>query len=159
MKWLFCSSKASNNDEYKKVIKARMRISEALFIIGLITLTVALLAKNIWAVPINIHMLGVYTGVGVGFMGVSCVLWIKNKLILADDEKLKKSRLNNTDERIQEISNRAFKMATIVLLIVLYVVGLVGGIFYPFLMEVLLVMVCVFLIAYIVAYKMYDKTM
>ncbi len=104
-------------------------------------------------------MLGVYTGVGGGIMGASIAQWIKTKLILADDKKLKKSRLNNTDERIQEISKKSFRAAAIVLLISLYVTGLIGGLFYPVLVEVLFGMVCIFLIIYLVAYKVYDRSM
>lgn len=159
MKGLFCGCSANSNEEYKKVIKTRMKIMILLFVIGNITLAVALLAKNIWTVSINEHMLGVYSGVGVGLMAASVILWIKNKLILADEEKLKKSRLSNTDERIQEISNKALRVGTIVLLIALYALGLIGGLFYPVLVKILLSMVFVFLIAYLIAYKIYEKRM
>lgn len=159
MKGLFCGSKANNNEEYKKVIKTRMKIMILLFVIGCITLAVALLAKNVWKVEISEYMLGVYSGAGTGLIVVSAILWIKNKLILADDEKLKKSRLSNTDERIQEISNRAFRLAAIALLIALYAAGLIGGIFNQVLVEVLFSMVFVFIIVYIVAYKVYERRM
>lgn len=159
MKFLFFSSKVNNNEDYKKVIKLRMKVQIILFAIGISTLIVALLAKNIWTVKISDHMLGVYTGVGGGIMGASIAQWIKNKLILADDKKLKRSRLNNTDERIQEISKKSFRAAAIVLLISLYVTGLIGGLFYPVLVEALFGMVCIFLIIYLVAYKVYDRSM
>jgi uncharacterized membrane protein len=159
MKGLFCGYKSSNNEEYKRVLKAKMKIMVLIFVIGTITLITALLAKNMWIVTISDQILGVYSGVGTGLIAVSVILWIKNKLILADDEKLKKSRLNNTDERIREISNRAYRVAGIVLLISLYVTGLIGGLFYPILVQVLLSMVCVFLIAYVAAYKIYENRM
>ncbi len=47
MKWLFCGSRTNNNEEYKKVIRARMSTMGVLFVIVLITLTIALLAKNV----------------------------------------------------------------------------------------------------------------
>ncbi|MDF2673707.1 MAG: hypothetical protein K0R09_1972 [Clostridiales bacterium] len=159
MKELFCSCKANNNEEYKKVIRARMKRMILLFVIGIITLVAALLPENMWTVSINEQMLGVYSGIGVGLIVASVILWIKNKLILADEEKLKESRLSNTDERIQEISSKALRVAAIVLLIALYALGLIGGLFYPVLVKILLSMVFVFLIAYLIAYKIYEKRM
>lgn len=159
MKGFFCSCKANNNEEYKKVIRTRMNIMVLVFVTGCITLAIALLARNVWTVAISEHMLGVYTGVGVGMMVASVVLWVRNKLILADDEKLKKSRLSNTDERLQEIGNKAFVVAAVILIIALYAAGLIGGLFYPILVKVLFSMVYVFIIAYIIAYKIYEKRM
>jgi hypothetical protein len=159
MMGLFCASKAKNNEEYKKVIKARMNTMVLIFVIGLITLTVSLLAEKVWTVKISEHMLGVYCGGGTGLLAISIILWIKNKVILGNEAKLKESRLNNTDERLKEISNRAFRIATIFLLIALYVVGLIGGLFYPILVQVLSILVFVFLAAYVVTYKIYEKRM
>lgn len=70
---------------------------------------------------------------------------------------LKKSRLNNTDERIQEIGNKAFRVATYAMLAALYAVALIGGLFYPVLVEYLLLVVCTFLLVYVIAFKYYNK--
>lgn len=151
--------KANNNEEYKKVIKSRMNIMLLLFMIGGVTLAVAILAKTVWTVEISDRMLGVYTGVGSGLLLVSTILWIKNKLLLNNDAKLKESRLMNTDERIKEISNTAFRTATYILLISLYAVALIGGLFYPILTELLSFLVCIFLLAYTIAFKIYERRM
>lgn len=159
MRGPLCGCKANNNEEYRKVIEKRMKFIALLFVIGGITLIVGLLAKYVWGVKIEDKILGFYTGIGFGLAGVSIILWIKNKVILADEEKLKKSRLMNTDERINEINNKAFKAASIALLVALYAVGLIGGLFNPILAEVLFILVCVFLLIYIAAYKIYGKLM
>ncbi|MDD3223407.1 MAG: hypothetical protein PHX70_01660 [Clostridium sp.] len=159
MRGPLCGCKANNNEEYRKVIEKRMKFIALLFVIGTMTLIVGLLAKYVWTVKIEDKILGFYTGVGSGLAFLSIILWIKNKVILADEEKLKKSRLMNTDERINEINNKAFKVASIALLVSLYAIGLIGGIFNPILAEVLFILVCVFLLTYVIAYKMYGKTM
>lgn len=156
---LFCSSKAKNNEEYKKIVQSRMNILLLLFAIGLITLIVSLLAEMVWAVETSEYMLGVYCGVGTGLMAVSVILWVKNRMLLMNETKLKESRLANTDERLMEISNKAFRMATIFLLAALYACGIIGGLFYPILVKVLLILVCVFLFSYIFSYKIYEKRM
>ncbi|HWT76188.1 MAG TPA: hypothetical protein VN258_15910 [Mobilitalea sp.] len=156
---LFCESKASNNEEYKKVIKSRMNVMLLIFAIGCVTLAVALLAEFLWTVNIKEQMLGVYTGLGTGLIVGGAILWVRNLRILKDEEKLKQNRLNCTDERILEISNKAYRVATFVLLISLYAVGLIGGLFYPALVKVLLFLVCAFLLAYMIAYRIYEKQM
>lgn len=159
MRGPLCGCKANNNEEYRKVIEKRMRLIALLFVIGSITLIVGLLAKYVWLVKIEDKILGFYTGVGFGLVFAAVILWIKNKIILADEEKLKKSRLMNTDERINEINNNAFKAASIALLVALYAIGLIGGMFNPILAEVLFILVCVFLLTYVISYKIYGKTM
>lgn len=159
MRGLFCGSYANNNEEYKKVIKTRMDGMVIVFLLGCITLTVALLSNYVWDVAISERMKGVYCGAGSGLIFASVVLWIKNKSILGNDEKLKYNRLINTDERLRDISNKAYRVATAILLVALYVIGLVGGLFYPILVNVLLFVVAVFLVSYAIAYKVYEKRM
>ncbi|MGN2349983.1 hypothetical protein ACTFH7_15985 [Clostridium cagae] len=154
-----CKYKANNNEEYKKVIKARMNLMVLIFVIGSITIILSLLAKTIWKISINTSMLDIYNGFGTGLVVVSIIMWMKNKSILGSEEKLRQSRLNNNDERILEINNKALKLAGIVLLISLYLVGLIGGFFYPILAKVLLIMVGVFFLTYFISYRMYNKKM
>ena len=156
---LFCSSKANNNEEYRKVIRIRMNRMILILIVGVITLVFALIAIYVWKITGKDQTLGVYMGLGSGLIfGAGCFL-IKYNLILKNEEKLKIDRLNNTDERIQEISNKSYKIATMILLVGLYAVGLIGGIFYPVLQQVLLFLICLFLLGYMVSYKIYERRM
>lgn len=150
---------AKNNEEYKEVIKKRMKLMVLLIIIGAITAAVGFGSEFCFNVTINEHMIGVYTGVGVGLFVAGLILWIKNKIVLGNEAKLKESRLGNTDERILEISNKAFRIATFAMIAAMYVVALIGGLFYPILVEVLLFIVCMFLVAYVIAYKYYNSKM
>lgn len=159
MKGLFCTTTAKNNEEYRKIIRNRMIYMFTILFIGLTTLTISLLADYVWTVKISEQMLSVYCGAGTGLTIVAIILLIKNSLLLKSEEKLKESRLSNSDERIQDISNRSFRIASIFLLIGLYAVGLIGGLFYPILMQVLSIMVCLFLVAYVVSFKVFEKIM
>ena len=159
MNGIFCSSTATTNEEYKKVIKARMTRMLFVFGIGCLTLAVSIWANASKKANLSDQMLGVYTGVGVGLILVSILLFIKNILILRNEEKLKNSRLENADERIHEIGNKAFRVAGFSLLVAIYAVGLIGGIFYPILINVLFGLVSLFLLVYFIAYKIYDKSM
>jgi vacuolar-type H+-ATPase subunit I/STV1 len=159
MRGLLCGTTAKNNEEYREIIKFRMNILLLMLFVGIITVTVALLVEFRWSTRANEHMFGVYTGAGSGLTFAAIVLWIKNKKLLSNDEKLKESRLSNTDERLQEINNKAFRTASIMLLVALYMVGFIGGIFYPILFKMLMGIIVVFIVTYLFSYKKYEKKM
>ena len=159
MKGILCGTTAKTNEEYKKVLKTRMKFMVAVSIIGIITATLGFSGEFYFNVQINEQMLGVYSGIGVGLFAVGIILWIKNRLLLNNDEKLKASRLNNTDERIQEIHNKALGVTTCVMGGVLYAIALIGGLFYPILVGVLFFVICTFLLTYMIAYKYYNNKM
>lgn len=159
MRGLLCGTNAKTNEEYREVIKKRMRLMILLAIIGVITAAIGF-AAEIWIdVPISEHMLGVYSGVGTGLLAAGIILWIKNKSMLNNEQKLKESRLNNTDERIREISGKAFRAATYLMIAAMYAIALIGGLFDPILVKTLLLTVCLFLLAYVIAYKHYSNKM
>lgn len=157
MRGILYGTDAKTNEEYKIVIKKRMKFMIALSISGIITAAVGFGAEFYFGAPISGKMIGVYLGTGIGFFGAGIILWIKNRLLLNNDEKLEKSRLNNSDERIQEISNKGFRVATYVMIIALYATVLIGGLFYSELVEIFLFILCTFLLAYVIAFKYYSN--
>lgn len=159
MKNIFCTTTLKTNDEYKNVIKKRMKVMVGLMVIGVITFLASILGELYFKTPVSDKVLGTYTSLGSSLFTVGLVLWIKNKRILNNEEKLRQSRLNNTDERNQEIARKALNIAAYAMLASLYVIGLIGGIFYPILFNVLSFIVCIFLLTYVVAYKYYNKKM
>ena len=82
MRGILCGSTAKTNEEYKKILKKRMRIMVAIVIIGIITAAVGFGAEFYLKTSINEHMLGVYSGVGTGLSVSGIILWIKNRLLL-----------------------------------------------------------------------------
>ncbi len=159
MRGLLCGTTARTNEEYKKVVKVRMNRFLGLGAIGAVTLTLGLLAEFYWRLDVREEMLGVYTGMGTGLVLVSVILWVKNRVLLASEEKLKESRINNSDERIKEISDQAFRTAAVVMLGVMYLISLIGGLFYPVLVQVLLAVVSIFALTYLISYHIYNKKM
>lgn len=157
-RWLF-SIQAKNNEEYKHVIRLRMRIMVVAMILGLLTLTAALLATLVWHVTLGDFMLGVYSGTGSGLFISALVMWIWCKSLLKNEEKLKKERLKDTDERLQAIGQKSFHTASVLLIAFLYIAALVGGAFHPFLIFLLFGAVVLFAVIYSIAYKIYEKNM
>jgi len=159
MRGLLCGTDAKTNEEYRRVIKTRMRIMVLLAILGAITAAVGFAAEMWIEVPVSDLMLGVYTGFGTGLFFAGIILWIKNRLLLGNEQKLKESRLNNTDERIKEISSKAFHAATYFMIVAMYVIALIGGLFDPILVKILLLTISIFLVTYVIAYKIYSNKM
>lgn len=159
MKGFLCATTAITNEEFREVVKSRMRIMVILMIIGIITAAIGFTAEFYWKASISDHVLGIYSGIGVGLFICGAALWVKNKLLLGNDIKLKESRLSNTDERIQEIGNKAFRIASYVMIVTLYVTALIGGIFYPILFQVPMFIVSCFLITYVISFKYYNRKM
>lgn len=158
MRGLLCGTAAKTNEEYREVVKRRMRINLLMALAGFLTVAAAAAFKQL-VKGLNDYMDGIYVGIGSGLLFASIVLWLKNRAILKDEGKLKESRLINSDERLKEISNKAFRTASFILIIVLYAVALVGGVFYPVLVEILSLLVSVFVLAYIIAYRYYNTRM
>lgn len=159
MKGIFCSTTANTNEEYREVIKKRMRFMAGITVVGILTAFSGFFAEYFQVIPLNEHILELYSGFGTG-LAVACgMIWVKHKLLLGNEEKLKESRLNNSDERLIEIGNRALRTAGLVLLVGLYTVGLIGGIFDPVLLKVVLFLVLLYVFAYAGAYFYYKKKM
>lgn len=159
MRGLFCGTSAKTNEEYKQVVKVRMYRIAGMGLIGAITLTTALLAGLYWKLEVKREMLSVYSGAGFGLLLASIIMLVKNWRMLGSEEKLKESRISNSDERLKEITDRAFRTASIVMLIAMYALTLIGGLFYPVLVKLLLLFVGIFIIANTVAFNIYKRSM
>lgn len=159
MRGILCVSNVRTNEEYRKVIKVRMRIMMLLVVMGIISATIGFGAESYIETPINSHMLGVYSGMGVGLIISGTVLWIKHRLLLNNEDKLKESRVSYTDERIKEIGNKAFRIASYAMLIAVYVMALVGGLYNTIIFQVLMVLPFIFILVYAISYKYYNSKM
>mgnify|MGYP001095253067 CR=1 FL=1 len=159
MKCVFGGSNARTNEEYRQVVKMRMRIMVGLVVIGIITAAVAVYAEFYTDSVLGDHTLGVYTGVGFGLIMAGTVLFIKHLILLNNEEKLKESRLSNTDERIREIEGKAFRAAASVMIVVMYLVALIGGIYNPELIRNLVLVMGAFILVYVSTYSYYNRKM
>lgn len=129
MRGIFCQTTATTNEEYRKELKDRNGWLLFMAIGGAGEAAAAALAESGGTLSIPDYMLGVYCGTGAGIMVAAIVLYIRNLFLLKDEEKLKKSRLENYDERNQEIRNKALLAAVKILLVVCFVTAMVGGFF------------------------------
>lgn len=150
---IFCRTNVTSNEEYKKYLKRRNYKLAGLFLMGVVTFAVSILAQCFWKVNIPEYILSTYIGLGVGLMVASIVLFIKNRKLLKNEERLRMARVELSDERNHQISTEATKIALMVLIVAMYFVMLIGGLWYPVLMKALCFLICLFVVAYCAAYK------
>lgn len=156
---LFCATTAANNEEYRKVLKGRNVWIGLIAAAGLLIAGAALAAENSGRSILPEYILGVYCGLGTGIVVGMAVLFVRNLMLLRDEEKLKKSRLENADERLEQIGGKASQTALKVLLLAGGAAALIGGIYEPVLVRVLLFGLDLFVFSYLIAFAYYKKRM
>lgn len=149
---IFCYTTAANNEEYRKVLKKRNGWMAALIGTGIIIAAAALMAEQSGAAVLPERILGVYCGFGTGIAIAGIVLFVRNRILLGNEEKLKKDRLENTDERLMEIGNRAVRTATRVVLLAGTAVAMICGIYEPVLINAVIFALDLFVFSYVIAY-------
>lgn len=159
VKGIFCQTTAATNEEYRKELKRKNRKLALLCAVGIVIAAAAALAWRSGTARLPDYMMGVYCGAGCGLTLAGIILIVKNLILLGNEEKLKQSRLENSDERIREISSLAVKAAVQVMMLAALAAGMIGGIFYPILVKALLFIVYVFLFSYLIACRVYEKKM
>lgn len=146
------------NEEYREYLKRKDRSMRWIPLVGILLLILGV-AGELLELPIDDYMLGIYFGVGTGLIVASIALSFKHRRIMMDEEKLKKARLQVSDERIQEISKKSFRLAAGIMILAMYAIMLVGGLFYPVLAKLLALLMCMFLVAYCICYSVFEKRM
>lgn len=154
---IFCATKVTSDEEYRKYAGRRCFVYAGLALIGVITAAIAIAAEFLWMVEISDMMLGVYTGVGTGLTAAGIILSIKNMLLIKDEKKLRQARIADSDERNIQISMLATKAALAVLLVGMYFAILLGGLWYPILTKVLAFLLMLFMFSYVVAYRIISR--
>lgn len=153
----FCGIDVMTNEEYRKVVKRKRWRSAAVFFAGLLNCLGILLAERLWDLTLNSQISSFYLGIGTGLVLVGIVLWFRYSSMLRDEEKLKESRVELSDERNKKISNSAFRTATITVIIALYITVLAAGIWHPIVLKILAGAVTLFTLVYIVAYQIQGR--
>lgn len=156
---LFCTTTATNNEEYRKILKRRNLWYVLIGAAGILIAGAALMAAQSAKSELPEYILGVYCGFGTGIVLGMAVLFVRNLIMLRDEEKLKQNRLENTDERLEMIGNKAGMTALKILLLVGTVGALIGGIYEPVLIKVLIFGLDVFLFSYLIAFAYYKRRM
>lgn len=127
MKGILCATKATTNEEFKQELEKKKRLYFLISTAGVIMVFISVIS-SMYNIILSDTMQEVFSGMGFGLMIVGGLLTIKAQYIIRDENWMKKERLNNSDERNIEISNRSFRSAAWILIFSLYITGLVGSV-------------------------------
>lgn len=156
---LFCGTTAATNEEYREVLKRRNIWMIALTAAGALVAGAVLVAEQSGKAALPEYILGVYCGFGTGLALAGIVLFVRNLILMKNEDKLKQSRLENSDERLKEIAGKAAMTAMKVMILVGTASGLIAGIYEPVLIKALIFILDVFIFSYIVAFAFFKKRM
>ena len=156
---MFCCKENLSNEEFKAQVRKNIWVLTGLLIIGIISLAALILLKNYCRIEADNEMAGYYTGFCGGLVGAGIILIAKNRTILKDEDKLKKAKIERSDERNAQINTCALKVAFAVLFVGMYFVMLIGGLWYPVLTLILTAMIMLFLASYLIARAVISKRM
>ena len=152
-KGAFYNCNARNNEEYRKVLEKRKKVVVGIFFMGLLLLVAMVVLTIVKPELMGGFHGGFYTGVGSGLMGGAVVGYLNLR------EALKAARLQETDEREKEITDKALKASLKAMLGGIY--GIL--VFCAFLSEetilVLAGLTTIFLFSFVVARVVYSKKM
>lgn len=125
--------------QYRKRVKFRISVSVLFILLGAATLAVSLWGFKLFGFSEQTAGLGGwYGGSGAGLLGAGAALFIKNRLLLKDEEKLKKSEILEYDERNLYLRDKTMVITGYLLIIGLYVGMMILGLTNPFAARILL---------------------
>ena len=100
---LFSGSKVTNNEEFRKQLQAKNKCLLGLILLGIISAAAAYYMEFSGKMKVDDYMLGVYCGIGVGFICLGIAFLIRNKCLMKDEEKLKEARLQVKDTKVRRL--------------------------------------------------------
>lgn len=158
MKGLFCAHcKAKNNEEYRAVLRKRLIRVRLMCLMGLLVVVNAAVLFNTLFQEVGDWHQGAVYGMGTGLMLGSIVSMLRIRRILADEEKLKKQRLKETDERELEIESLALRQTAKLLLLVMYILMVFGILVSEELLKLCCLLIGIFLLSYIGFQRYYER--
>ncbi len=156
---LLCKSNARTNEEFRTALKRQRIIMLLLALLGAATIAGAY-AVDLFRITLpagSSHYFLYGLGCGLIFGALLRILMIFR--ILKSEELLKQERLKVTDEREQEINNRALRMTAVIIALTLYLLVIFCVFAEITALDLITYLLAFVLLCYIICRKIYEKIM
>lgn len=110
----------NQEQRFEKKLKMRILLSFILLLLGILSISVILIAKYGLEVTMNDYMIGFYTGTGGGLVGAGIITIIKNIRWLKDEKKRRAVQLEEYDERNEYLRLRTMSISAYCMIFLLY---------------------------------------
>ncbi|MDT2674458.1 DUF6442 family protein [Enterococcus dongliensis] len=152
------SKEATKSDqEYRKKLK-RQNLIYLMIVIFMLACSGILFVGTTWyELAIKDRAVGFLLGFFLSLSVVFMIYIIRNRRAMNDSEKLKKQRIEKTDERNLEIASKALQITGYVMATVLVLLSLIGSFISKNLMFTASSLLYVFLTSYLICYVYFRK--
>lgn len=108
-------------------------------------------------IKVSNHTVDFLTGMFSSLSVILILYIVKNRRVMNNPKLLRKQRIVMTDERNQEIINRAYRLGAHTLIICIIVLSVVGSFVHPLMTQLAVGLLFLFFAAYLIGYLYYRK--
>ncbi|EOH96236.1 DUF6442 family protein [Enterococcus pallens] len=108
-------------------------------------------------IKVSSHTVDFLTGMFSSLSVILILYIVKNRRVMNNPKLLRKQRIVMTDERNQEIINRAYRLGAHTLIICIIVLSVVGSFVHPLMTQLAVGLLFLFFAAYLIGYLYYRK--
>lgn len=150
---------AKTDEEYRDVLKKRRYVVFVMMAAGAAAIGVSIcLGLGVFGKEED-FLSGLYMGMGCGILAGSIMSLIKIRKTLQDEKMLRQKRLEESDERNIQVTQKAYYMAGICVMTVGYLVFLFAGFFSMEVFWTVWLLLMLYFLLFFVCRKIYDKKM
>lgn len=150
---------AKTDEEYREVLKRRKNFIFVLMLAGAAAIGVSIcLGLGLFGKEED-FLSGLYMGMGCGILAGSVMGLIKIGRTLRDEKKLRQKRLEESDERNIQVTQKAYYMAGICVMTIGYMVFLFAGFFSMEVFWTVWSLLMLYFLLFAVCKKIYNKKM
>jgi len=146
----------SSKKSIEEKVKFRILLSVALIVLGMASIIISIIFEH--SIPSDFFR-GFYAGTGGGLIGAGVIMLAMNIVLLKNKEKLKKTEIEENDERNKFLWSKASSLSFLITFFSLYGGLLIAGIFNIVVFYTILclaaAMFFIFLVTFLVVRKIY----
>lgn len=150
---------AKTDEEYREVLKKRKHFIYVLMLAGAAAVGVAIcLGLGLFGKEED-FLSGLYTGMGCGLIAGGIMGLLKIQSVLRDEKKLRQKRLEESDERNIQVTEKSYYAAGIGVMAVGYFVFLFAGFFSMEVFWTVWSLLILYFVLFFICKKIYEKKM